>query len=307
MSPASPRRPLEPQFGDRIRLGVLTEEITPEVVDEVLELTGRAGRRRRLLPARAVVCFVLALCLFSSSDSTGPPGYRVVLRTLTEKLRHLPGGHVQHLPTSSALTRARQRLGDQPFLRTPVARDGANKSGNPQVRLMPLIDCGTHTLIDAAFDSIAGFSEHKLACRLLASLRPGMLLLADRNFACHELWGLAEATGCHLAWRIKKNLVLPPLWVLPDGSCLSVMPTPAEGQSLGNARFHGRTPTGLPQGHLMRIIDYTVTIRPRHRPPQVEGIRELRSSGHGRGALVEQQARSAKASIGGEDDRRRYP
>ncbi|MFF1625971.1 transposase domain-containing protein [Streptomyces sp. NPDC058272] len=47
----------------------------PEVADEVLELAGRAERRSRLLPARAVVCFVLALFLFSSSDSSGPPGY----------------------------------------------------------------------------------------------------------------------------------------------------------------------------------------------------------------------------------------
>jgi hypothetical protein len=119
-----------------------------------------------------------------------------------------------------------------------TGRDGTNKSGNPQVRPMTLIECGTHALIDTAFDSIARFSEHKLARRLLASLRPDMLL-ADRNFAGHELWGLVEATGSHLAWRIKKNLVLPPLWVLPDGSYVSVMPTPVEGQRLGNARFHG--------------------------------------------------------------------
>ncbi|MFB7599774.1 IS4 family transposase [Streptomyces sp. NPDC056160] len=317
MPSRSPRRRSEPQFGDRIRLGVLTEEITPEVVDEVLELTGRAERRRRLLPARAVVYFVLALCLFSSSDSAGPPGYRAVLRALTEKLRHLPGGVLQRLPTSSALTRARQRLGDKPlqalFERrcgaqatpmTPGAfafglrlvawdgtaldvpdspenaatfgftgRDGTNKSGNPQVRLMALIECGTHAVIDAAFDSIARFSEHKLARRLLASLRPGILLLADRNFAGHEQWGLVEATGCHLAWRIKKNLVLPPLWVLPDGSYVSVMPTPAENQRLGNARFQDRTPTGLPDGHLVRIIDYTVTVRPQHGPVQVGKFR----------------------------------
>lgn len=264
-----------------------------------------------------MVYFVLALCLFSSSDSAGPPGYRAVLRTLTEKLRHLPGGLVQRLPTSSALTRARQRLGDKPlqalFERqcgakatptTPGAfafglrlvawdgtaldvpdtpenatefgftgRDGTNKSGNPQVRLMALIECGTHAVIDAAFDSIAQFSEHKLARRLLASLRPGILLLADRNFAGHELWGLVEATGSHLAWRIKKNLVLPPLWLLPDGSYVSVMPTPAESQRLGNARFQGRTPTGLPDGHLVRIIDYTVTVRPQHGPAQVERFR----------------------------------
>lgn len=316
-SARSSRERTEGQFGDQIRLGVLTEEITPEEVDEVLELTGRFERRRRVLPARAVVYFVLALCLFSSSDSAGPPGYRVVLRTLTEKLRHLPGGIVQRLPTSSALTRARQRLGDKPlqalFERrcgaraapaTPGAfafglrlvawdgtaldvpdtpenaaafgftgREGTNKSGNPQVRLMALIECGTHALIDAAFDSIARFSEHKLARRLLASLRPGMLLLADRNFAGHELWGLVEATGCHLAWRIKKNLVLPALWVLSDGSYVSVMPTPAAGQRLGDARFHGRPSTALPEGHLVRIIEYTVTVRPHGQPAQVEKFR----------------------------------
>ncbi|MCZ9346630.1 IS4 family transposase [Streptomyces sp. TRM76130] len=154
-----------------------------------------------------------------------------------------------------------------------TGRDGTNKSGNPQVRLMALIECGTHAVIDAAFDSIARFSEHKLARRLLASLRPGILLLADRNFAGHELWGLVEATGSHLAWRIKKNLILPPLWVLPDGSYVSVMPTPAESQRLGNARFQGRTPAGLPDGHLVRIIDYTVTVRPQHGLAQVEKFR----------------------------------
>lgn len=200
----APEGGLEPQFGDRIRLGVLTEGITAEVVDDVLELTGRAERRRRLLPARAVVYFVLALCLFSSSDNTGPPGYRVVLRTLTEKLRHLPGGHVQRLLTSSTLTRARQRLGDKPFQALFERRCGAQatpperspsacgwstgtaphwtyrtpprtppRSGSPaatdrqkrkpQVRRMTLLECGTHTIIDAAFDSIARFSEHKLS------------------------------------------------------------------------------------------------------------------------------------------------
>jgi transposase IS4-like protein len=103
------------RFGEHVRLSVLTEEISPEVIDEVVELTGSGERRRRLLPARTVVYFILALCPFSSSDSAGPPGYRLVLRTLTDKLRHLPGLCVQRLPTSSALTRARRRLGPKPL------------------------------------------------------------------------------------------------------------------------------------------------------------------------------------------------
>ena len=48
--------------------------------------------------------------------------------------------------------------------------------------------------------------------------------------------------------------------VLPDGSFHSVMPTPAENVRLGQARAAGRTPARPPEGHLVRIIEYTVTV-----------------------------------------------
>src|SRR5215831_18332340 len=95
-----------------VDLGVSAGEITPDLVDEVIELTGCREKRQRLLPARAVVYFVLGLCLFSGADSMGPPGYRSVMRSLTNGLRHL---HGMTLPSSSALTRARQRLGPSPL------------------------------------------------------------------------------------------------------------------------------------------------------------------------------------------------
>jgi hypothetical protein len=291
-----------------VGLGVLTGEISPELVDQVVELAGRRERRRRLLPARTVVYFVLGLCLFSGADSMGPPGYRSVMRWLTNGLRHLDGAA---LPTSSALTRARQRLGTRPFellfglRRGPLAAPGTpgafafglrlvawdgtgldaadtpanaeafgvTQGGNPQLRLLALTECGTHAIIDAAFDGVERASEHKLARRLLPSLQPGMLLLADRNFPGHELWGLAAGTGADLAWRIKKNLVFPPAQVLPDGSFLSIMPTPAENIRLGQARAAGRTPAGLPEGHLVRIIEYTVTIRAGDGSTRIEPFR----------------------------------
>jgi Insertion element 4 transposase N-terminal/Transposase DDE domain len=289
-------------------LGVLTGEISPGMVDQVIELAGCREKRRRLLPARTVVYFVLGLCLFSGADSMGPPGYRSVMRWLTNGLRH-PGGVV--LPTSSALTKARQRLGARPLellfgLRrgplavagTPgafafglrlVAWDGTGidaadtaanavafggvQGGGPQLRLLALIECGTHALIDAVFDGVARASEHKLARRLLPALGPGMLLLADRNFPGYQLWGLAAGTGADLAWRIKKNLVFPPLTVLPDGSFLSVMPTPAENVRLGQARAAGRTPPGRPEGHTVRIIEYTVTVRAADGTTRIEPFR----------------------------------
>ena len=274
---------------------MLSCEISPGLVDEVIELAGCREQRRRLLPARAVVYFVLGLCLFSGADSAAPPGYRSVMRWLTNGVRHL---HGLVLPTSPALTRARQRLGAKPLellfdLRrgvlagagTPgafafglrlVAWDGTGldaadtpanaaafgvtRGGSPQLRLLALTECGTRAVIDAVFDGAEKASEHVLARRLLASLAPGMLLLADRNFPGHELWGLAAATGADLAWRIKKNLVFPAVKVLPDGSFHSVMRTPAENVRYGQARAAGRILAGPGEGHPVRIIEYTVTV-----------------------------------------------
>ncbi len=241
---------------------------------------------------------------------------------LTEQLRHLPGWGMQKLPTSAALTRARQRLGskalqllfegqcghlardadrgafafglrltawDGTVLDVPNSpgnsaefgysgRTGVNQSWNPQLRFMALIECGTHALVDAVFDSVDRFSEHKLARRLLASLTEGTLLLADRNFAGYELWGgLARATGAHLAWRIKKNLVFPPVRVLPDGSYLSIMRTPQENLRHGHARAEGRALPGQPDGHLLRIIDYTVTVHSARTGPRTESFRLVTS------------------------------
>jgi hypothetical protein len=95
-----------------VGLGVLTGEISPGMVDEVIGLAGCREKRRRLLPARTVVYFVLGLCLFSGADSMGPRGYRSVMRWLTNGLRHLDG---VVLPARPALTRARQRLGARPL------------------------------------------------------------------------------------------------------------------------------------------------------------------------------------------------
>jgi Insertion element 4 transposase N-terminal/Transposase DDE domain len=279
-------------------LGVLTGEISPELVDEVVDRAGCREKRVRLLPARAVVYFVLGLCLLSSEDSMGPPGYRSVMRSLTHGVRHLAGLAV---PSRSALCRARQRLGSKPFellfdlLRGPLAQAGAagafafglrvvawdgtgievpGTPGNaaasggggghgsgPRLRLLALVECGTHALIDAALDGFARASEQVLARRLLHALRPGMLLLADRNFPGYDLWGLAAATGADLLWRVKGNRVFVPLEVLPDGSFISVMATPAENLRHGQARARGRVLPVPPRGHRVRIIEYTVTIR----------------------------------------------
>lgn len=68
---------------DRIGLGVLTRLVHRDLIDEVLTDTGKVERRRRLLPARVVVYFVLTMTL-SSDDA-----YEEVMRKLVEGLRFL--------------------------------------------------------------------------------------------------------------------------------------------------------------------------------------------------------------------------
>src|SRR4051812_33908601 len=300
----------EVERGWPLRLGVLTAQIGPALVDEVVAAAGATQRRVRLLSARAVVYFVLALCLFSGADAATPPGYRSVARSLTNGLRHLP--NAGKIPSSPALTRARQRLGPAPlrllfdrvrgpratpatpgafaFGRRLVAWDGtgidapdtaanaaefgrAGGAGHPQLRLLTLLECGTHALLGAVFDGYDRASELALARRLVDRLGAGMLLLADRNFPGYELWGRAAATGADLLWRLKKNHVFVPLRRLPDGSFLSVMGTPAENVRYGQARAAGRPLPGPPAGHPVRIIEYEVSIRTRDGGVRTESFR----------------------------------
>jgi hypothetical protein len=242
-------------------LGVLTWVYPPDVVDRVVAACGRSERRRRLLPARLVVYFVLALALFS------PAPYLEVLRHLVEGLREVGRWGAWRIPAKSSLFRARERLGAEPLrvlfaatarpLATPstpgafwrglrlLALDGtcwdvADTAANdtafgrpgthrgegsgafPQVRMVALVECGTHAVVDAELDGCR-VGEVTLAARLVRSAGPGMLVLADREFPGAPLWRAFAATGADLLWRMPANRVLEVDRALPDGSWLSRM------------------------------------------------------------------------------------
>src|SRR6266498_3013813 len=71
--------PVTPPVG-WIAIGVLTRTFPPELVDRVIAKTGRGEQRQRLLPARVVVYYTLAMCLFAHV------GYEEVMRLLVEGL-----------------------------------------------------------------------------------------------------------------------------------------------------------------------------------------------------------------------------
>jgi hypothetical protein len=103
-------------------------------------------------------------------------------------------------------------------------RGGRNgDSGYPMLRLLVLVSCGTRTVIDAVFRPVSA-GETTCAPLLLPSLRAGMLLLADRNFAAGFLAAQIAATRADFLIRVRTGNSAPKLPVLrrlPDGSWLS--------------------------------------------------------------------------------------
>ena len=131
---------------DRVSVGALTRAFPPELVDRVVATTDTRELRRRLLPARLVVYFVLALWLFRGPNC----GYGRVMVKLVDALYHRrrgeqllvgvldPHGWVRDAagrrwrpPNISSLARARTRLGADPLhmlfdeVTGPVGADGA--------------------------------------------------------------------------------------------------------------------------------------------------------------------------------------
>ena len=102
----------------------------------------------------------------------------------------------------------------------PGSRTGV--AGYPQARCAVLVECVTHAVLAANLGPYRT-GEWEISKPLLASLKPGMLCMADRGFNGFEHWQAAQATGAQLLWRCASNRVLPRHKELPDGSYLSVI------------------------------------------------------------------------------------
>lgn len=93
---------------DLVGVGVLTRLVSRELVDEVVAEAGRREQRARLLPARMVVYFVMGLALFYGD------AYEEVMRKLVAGLQTIRiWKRDWRVPTTGALTQARQRLGSE--------------------------------------------------------------------------------------------------------------------------------------------------------------------------------------------------
>ena len=282
------------RLADRIGVGVLAKVFPPELVDRVVEQSGVRERRKRALPARVVVYYLLAMVLFFQS------GYAEVWNKLVGGLdwarRFRAGLALGMQPTPAAITLARQRLGwrvleallaeaagplagqeqqaafvsgmrlvaaggmclDLPDTAANAAEFGypGNEHGPgpfPQIRVVGLGECGTRAVLGAALSPLAS-GEQALLRDLLARLRPGDLLLADRNFLSHCLLRQVLAAGLHVLWRARADVDLPVLEVLADRTYRSRIADPHASRTMRRNRAR---PGDIP-GIAVRVIEYTV-------------------------------------------------
>jgi Insertion element 4 transposase N-terminal/Transposase DDE domain len=248
---------------DSISLGVLAGILPRDLIEDALDETGRREQRSRLLPAHVMVRFCLAMCLFydddyeevmrklvgslkdmgSWRDEWSVPSTSAITqarqRLTAEPLRVLfdkTAAPVATTGTKGAWLGSRRLMAidgfmldvpDTPDNVTEFGRldEGPKASAFPQVRVVALIECGSHAAVGASFGPCRT-DERALLSKTVPAFEPDMLVMADRNFYGFALWSHTLHTGADLLWRVTATVTLPVIEPLPDGSYQSVVINP---------------------------------------------------------------------------------
>jgi len=136
----------------------------------------------------------------------------------------------------------------------------------PKARVVTVSECASHAAVDAEIGGIAGkgTGEQSLARKIYPRLEEDWLLIADRNFYGWQDWCAAADSGAQLLWRVKSDVSLPVLGLLPDGSYASVLVNPKASSKARQARTEAaRAGQDLDPGQAryVRVIEYEIPDR----------------------------------------------
>src|SRR6266496_3484663 len=229
---------------DQVSIGVLVDAVPRDAVDEAVAACGvRERRSGGKLPAHVVTCLTLALSLFPDDD------YEEVATKVTGSLdRFGCWDAAWSVPTASAITQARKRLGREVF---------------PE-------------LFERTCGPVAGDTSPSAGLLALGTARGAFLrgwrLLAIDGFELDV--PDTPATGAELLWRAPTQLRLPVVRVLEDGTWLTVVMDPAirgarREAILAAARAGNDLAElpdavgehGWPAARLARVVEYDVPDR----------------------------------------------
>ncbi|HEX2514406.1 MAG TPA: IS4 family transposase [Chloroflexota bacterium] len=270
-------------------LEALAAVVTPAAVEAAVAACGARERRVRKLPAAATVLVCIAMNVYAAA-CLGEVVARLVsgLRWLwphPDAWRVSPGGlcHARArlgprplvalfkavcrplaTPATPGAFLGRWRLlaldgtkwdvPDTPANARAFGRPASGRGAGawPQVRVVALVECGTHAVCDAGvWRHDAG--EPAAARRLLRSVGPGVLLTWDRGLHSFDLVVATRARGAHLLGRVSASVQPEVVRTLPDGTQL-VRLRPADSRRRAREQV------------LVRLLTYTLDdpTRPGH-------------------------------------------
>ena len=152
------------------------------------------------------------------------------------------------------------------FFGYPGTGKDAAPGAFPKARVVTVNECASHAAVLAAIGPCVskGSGEQSLARSLYPRLEEDWLLIADRNFYNWQDWRAAADSGAALLWRVKADLTLPVLELLPDGSYRSVLVSPkikgpARRTLIEAARAGGEL--GREKAMRVRVVEYEVPDR----------------------------------------------
>ena len=95
---------------------------------------------------------------------------------------------------------------------------GGGEAAYPKARVVTVSECASRAPVLAAMGpgrGGKGRGEQSLARQLYPRLERDWLLIADRNFFSWDAWRTAAGAGAALLWRVRSDILLPVLELLP--------------------------------------------------------------------------------------------
>ena len=267
--------------------GAIEAVIPPEVIEQTLGRTNSIEERKRKLPSQLVVCLVIAMSLWSSdsmetvlrnlvnglsrqwtklgqywqvpssssiTEARQRVGCRVMSQLFERMVRPLatpetPGaflGGLRVMAVDGTVLDVPDSFANARVFGYPASRFGT-RAAFPKVRLVMLIEAGTHLVVDALMCPYR-IGERVRAKRLLRSVTEGMLLMWDRGLHSYAMVQATLKQGCAYLGRVPANVKFEVEKVLDDGSYLSLIAPDGKSKKKGGTKIR------------VRVIEYTLDL-----------------------------------------------
>ncbi|MBE8971420.1 IS4 family transposase [Nostocales cyanobacterium LEGE 12452] len=266
-------------------LKALETAIPTEAIEKAIADTHSNEERKRALPSHLVICLVIAMSLWSKAsmrtvlknlvDGLSEVWVRVgqywrvpCKSSITEARQRIGCGVISRLfhlvvrPVATAQTPGAFLGGmrviavdgtvfDVPDTEAnarvfgyPGTRPGT-RAAFPKVRLVLLIEAGTHLIVDALICPYR-IGERARAKKLLRSVTSGMLLMWDRGLHSYKMVQATLIQKCDYLGRVPKNVKFQVEKVFEDGSYLSCIAPDGKSKKKGATKI------------MVRVIEYTI-------------------------------------------------